>query len=75
MEIKNFVVSELEKADKVTDQFGLHYAIIFWKSPFNTLERRIIYSPNYCEVTEWINRVKKGYISVEHVEYVDGVIY
>ena len=76
MEVREFVVRELEKADKITDQCGLHYAIIFWKSPLtNQMERRAVFSYNYNEVTDWVNRIKKDYISVDHVEYVDGVIY
>lgn len=76
MEVKKFVVSELEKADKISSENNLHYGIIFWESPIShNIEKRIVFSNSYCEVTEWVNNAKKNYENIFHVEYVDGVIY
>lgn len=40
----------------------------------NTIDRRVIYSPSYNEVCDWVDGNLKTYANIEHVDYVDGKV-
>ena len=52
---------------------GLYQGLLVWISPIScNLEHRIIYSPSYNEVLDWIDSIKDKYKNIIHSFYVDG---
>ena len=70
-----FIQRELKKIKDMAWETNLNYAVIFWISPIGgTLEKRVVYSPSYNEVLDWLEHNRAVYENLEHAFYLNGAV-
>lgn len=70
-----FIQRELKKINDMAWETNFNYAVIFWVSPIGgTLEKRVVYSPSYNEVLDWLEHNRAVYENLEHAFYLNGAV-